>query len=77
MNIDKIRTLCHAEPFHTFTIHLSEGRQVAVEHPDFIAFAPSGRLVSVYHPDDSESIIDVMLVSDVTVHSKPRPSSGR
>ena len=36
MNIEKIRHLCHAEPFVPFTIHLPDGRSVAVAHPDFI-----------------------------------------
>ena len=77
MNIEKIRHLCKTEHFVPFTVHLPDGRAVAVEHPDFVAFAPSGRLISVYHADDSESIIDVMLVSDITLRTKGRRASGK
>jgi hypothetical protein len=77
MNIDKIRELRHAEPFVPFCLHLPDGREVTVTHPDFIALAPSGRRVSVYHADDSESIIDVMLVSDVPRQAKSRRSNGK
>lgn len=36
-------------------------------HPDYVAFAPSGRLIVVFQPDDSHNAVDVMLVSDVSV----------
>ena len=68
MTIERIRELCHAEPFRSFTIHLPGGRLVQVEEPDFVALAPTGRLVAVYQPDDSETVMDVRLVSDITIN---------
>src|SRR5258708_239982 len=55
MKIEKIRELCWAEPFKPFVIHLPDLRHVAVAHPDFIAFFPSGPSFIVVQPDDSES----------------------
>ena len=72
MTIQKIRELRHAEPFNPFVLHLPDGRNVAVEHPDFMALSPRGRLMSVFQLDGSESLIDVMLVSDVTVKERSR-----
>ena len=74
MTIEKIKQLCDAEPFRPFVIHFPDGRRVNVAHPDFVALAPSGRLISVFQPDDSESLIDLMLVSDVTIKGRARPN---
>jgi hypothetical protein len=72
MTIDKIRQLYEARPFHPLTIHLADGRQIVVEHPEFMARAPSGRTVVVYQPNDSFNIIDLLLVTDLEV----QPSSN-
>jgi hypothetical protein len=67
MTIDKIRQLYEGRPFQPFTIHLADGRQIVVEHPEFMARAPSGRTVVVYQPNDSFNIIDLLLVTDLEV----------
>ncbi len=70
MTIEKIRELCNAEPFRPFVIHFPGGRRLPVEHPDYIALAPSGRLISVFKKDDSEALVDLPLISDITVKSR-------
>ena len=57
-----------------FTIHLADGRQLPVLHREFLAFAPSGRTVIVYQPDDSFNVVDLFLVTDLEV--KPGTSSA-
>ena len=68
MTIDQFRQLRDAEPFQPFTIHLADGRNVPVHHPEFVAASPSGRTVIVYQPDDSFNIIDLLLVTDLEVN---------
>jgi hypothetical protein len=72
VTIEKIRELCHADPFRPFVIHFPDGRRVEVVHPDFVALSPTGRLISVFQPDDSESLIDLMLISDVSIKGRTR-----
>ena len=72
MTTEKIRELCHAEPFRPFVLHFPDGRRVTVVHPDFVALSPAGRLISVFEADGTESLIDLMLVSDVTVKARAR-----
>lgn len=84
MRVEEVRKLYGAEPFRPFTLHLADGREISVGHPEFMALAPSGRTLTVYQPDDSFNIVDLMLVTDLEV--KPdwktgtggpaRPSSG-
>jgi hypothetical protein len=77
VTIEKIRELCHAEPFRPFKLHFPDGRNIGVQHPDFIALSPTGRMVSVYQPNGSESIIDLMLVSDVTIKMPRARRNGK
>jgi hypothetical protein len=48
---------------------LADGREIEVEHPEFMARAPSGRTVVIYQPDDSFNIVDLLLVTDLEVKS--------
>ena len=67
MTIERIRTLCDQHPFQPFTIRMSDGRQIAVPHRDFIALGPGGRTLIVYEPDESFHIVDLLLVTDLHV----------
>ena len=71
MTIDKVRELYGARPFQPFAIHMADGREILVEHPEFLARASSGRTIVVYQPNDSMNIIDLLLVTDLV-----KPSSN-
>jgi hypothetical protein len=40
-----------------------------VSHPDFVAMSQSGRTVIVTHPDDSFSVLDLLLMPELEVRS--------
>lgn len=67
MTIEQVRRLYDAQPFRPFTMHLADGRELAVRHREFLALAPSGRTLFVYQPDDSFNVVDVFLVTDLEV----------
>jgi len=69
MTTDQLRNIWKAEPFQPFIIHLADGRQVKVVHPDFLSRSPSGRSIIVYQPDESFNVIDLLLVTDLEVNS--------
>ena len=74
MRIKELREINETRPFHPFVLHLADGRAVPVKHPEFLASAPSGRMIVVFQPDDSLNIIDLMLVTDIEMnpaHSAP------
>jgi hypothetical protein len=77
MTSEQLRNLWKAEPFHPFTIHLADGRNVAVRHSEFLIASPSGRSIIVYQPDDSFNVIDLLLVTDLEVTSNGRGKGGR
>jgi hypothetical protein len=77
MTIEQIRNLYDAQPFAPFVMHLADGRQIAVQHREFMAASPTGRTVVVYQPDGVANIIDLLLVTDLEVRSAPNGSRKR
>lgn len=75
MIIEKVRDFYNAQPFQPFVMHLADGRQIPVQHPEFIATAPSGRTVTVYQPDDTLNVVDLLLVTDLEM--KPDKNGAR
>ena len=67
MTVDQFKQVWKADPFRAFTIHLADGRDIAVSHIDFVTTSPSGRTIIVYQPDDSFNVIDLLLVTDLEV----------
>lgn len=75
MTVEQMRAFYNAQPFRPFVIHLADGREVAVDHREFVMAAPSGRTVSVYQPDDTLNVIDLLLVTDLEI--KPASNGSR
>jgi hypothetical protein len=75
MTIERLKELYEAQPFRPFLIHLADGRELPVQHRDFIMAVPSGRTVIVAQPDDTVNIIDLLLVTDVEI--KPHGNGAR
>ena len=75
MTSDRLKEVLTSEPFHPFVIHLADGRNLEVSHPELVAISPSGRTAVVFTRDDASHYIDLLLVSDLEV--KPHPSNGR
>jgi hypothetical protein len=70
MTISEFRNMLGAQPFRPFAIHLADGRSIPVKHREFALPSPSGRTVIVYQPDDTFDIIDMLLVTSLTVNGK-------
>jgi hypothetical protein len=70
MNIEQLRAAYKAEPFTPFVMHLADGREISVQHREFMMLFPSGRTMIVAQPDESYNIIDTLLVTDLEFKSK-------
>jgi hypothetical protein len=69
MTTNELQNAWKAQPFRPFVLHLADGRQIKVVHPDFLNRSPSGRTVIVYQPDESWNVIDLPLVTDLEIRS--------
>jgi hypothetical protein len=67
MTTEQFRTTLHLQPFRPFTIRMADGRTFQVAHPDFVALSPSGRTAIVFQPDESYSIFDLLLMTELQV----------
>ena len=61
MTFGEIKKLYYATPFRPFEIVSTSGRQVRVNHPEFMALSPDEDAVVVYE-SDGHLTIDVPLV---------------
>ncbi len=62
MRAENLQELIHATPFQPFAICMADGKRAVVDHPEFIAHRPGGRVAVFVGPDDSTCYIDVALV---------------
>ncbi|HET6246834.1 MAG TPA: hypothetical protein VFE47_03970 [Tepidisphaeraceae bacterium] len=74
MTVEQLKSVHYAKPFRPFTIHMGDGREFRVDHPEFLSRSPSGRTIIVYGKDDNFSVLDMLLVTELEVHP-PHPSS--
>jgi hypothetical protein len=70
MTAQEFRSVFDAEPFRPFTVHLADGRAVAIPHQEYALLSPTGRTLIVYHDDDSFQVLDLMLATGVQVNGK-------
>jgi hypothetical protein len=57
-----LRTM-KARPFRPFSMHLVDGRELEVRHPELIALTAGGRLANLWTgSDDPPEVIDVLIV---------------
>ena len=77
MTATEFHKLQRANPFSPYTIHLADGRAIPVPHPDFVAISPTGRMVTAYTADGDFHIVDIFLVTDLTVGAGRRRPKKR
>lgn len=76
MTTDQLRAALRNSPFRPFTIRMADGRAFSIAHPDFISMSPAGRTVVVYNTDDSASVIDLLLMTELEL-APPTPLSSQ
>ena len=66
-------TLKHT-PFRRFTIHL-DGRSIDVDHPEQVLLTPHKTTVVVALPDEGIQILDMELISSLSLKGRGRSSA--
>jgi len=69
MTIEQFRATLQQLPFRPFTIRMADGRSFEVAHRDFIAQSPSGRTVIVVQENESYSVLDLLLMTELAVQA--------
>ena len=67
MTSAELKSTIRQQPFRPFTIRMVDGRSFTVSHPDFVMVSPTGRTAIIFEPDDSYSVVDLMLMNELDV----------
>ncbi len=67
MTGEQMKTVHEARPFRPFTLHLADGSSVEVSHPELMWRTQGGRTVFVNTAGEEVSIIDLLLVTKITL----------
>ncbi len=70
MTAEQLRAMRETQPFRPFTMHLADGRTLTVPHRDFVSQSPGGRTIIVYRSDESFSVVDLYLVTELEVQTQ-------
>ncbi len=73
MTVEQLKNVHGSKPFRPFTIHMGDG-SFRVDHPEFLSRSQSGRTIVVHHTDESFSVLDMLLVTELEVHSPVQPA---
>jgi hypothetical protein len=76
MTIEELRRQWSAAPFRPFRLHLDDGREYRVDHPEFLSFSRSGRTIAVSDVDDAFEIIDLLHVVSLRIGNGQRSKRG-
>jgi hypothetical protein len=67
MTIEQIDKVHQARPFRPFTIHLADGTKHRVVSPEFMSRTPGGRTIVVSAGEDAVAVVDLLLVTKITM----------
>jgi hypothetical protein len=63
MTIEQLRQAHQAQPYVPFSLHLADGKQLEVPHPEFLSHSETGRTVIVHDQGERWNVIDLLLVT--------------
>lgn len=65
MTGNQVRDLLGATPFRTFSLLLTDGRSVVIDHPDLVKGSGDERLLTIYSRPDQVEVVDLTHVVSV------------
>ena len=69
MTTEQLKNVHGAKPFRPFTIHLADGTSLDVSHPEILWRTQGGRTIFVNTSGEHVAIVDLLLVTKLTVHN--------
>ena len=78
MIAEEIRTLQRAEKFEPYTVVTSDGKELYVQHPDYLLITPSNETVYIYSTETEREIVAVPNITRIIPGlPKARPRKRR
>ena len=67
MTTEAIKTAVQSRPFRPFTVRLANGLQIQIVSQEHIALHPDGKTFIVFEPAGGYRIVDIPLVTNISV----------
>ena len=77
MTTEQVHALLRARPFVPFTIHLADGRELRVDHPENAVVSDLGLSAGVVNPEGVIEIVDLLLVTSLRPHNGRSRTRGK
>jgi hypothetical protein len=68
MTTEAIKTAVQQRPFRPFSVRLADGSEIQIQSQDNVAVHPTGKTFVIFEPDGGYRIVDIPLVTDMSVH---------
>ena len=68
MTTEAIKTAVQSRPFRPFIVSLANGLQIPIQSQEHVAVHPDGKTFIVFEPDGGYRIVDIPLVTDLSVN---------
>lgn len=77
-SIEELKQIKDRRPFEPFDIHLADGRELRITHPDSVAWHAGGipRVLLVAHADGSEFVDPTLITALRVPHSENTRDAG-
>jgi hypothetical protein len=75
VTVEQITLRQKATPFQPYSIMLADGRELAIDHPDFVSVSNKDNLITLFDLAGGAEIVDLMLVVSLR-YGEQRPTSA-
>ena len=72
MKVSELRRAHQARPFRPFRVHLADGREIRVTHPENLMVSSDGRCAAIYVPGEGTEILDMPLMTAIDFRRRRR-----
>ena len=68
MTTEAIKDAIQRRPFRPFSVRLADGAEIQIQNQDYVALHPVGKTFIIFEADGGYRIVDIPLVTDMSVH---------
>jgi hypothetical protein len=65
MTLERLAQFHGARPFRPFRLHVADGRNFDVTHPECLTYSPTGRTIVFVKDEASMEVFDLLLITSL------------
>jgi hypothetical protein len=77
MTLERLAQFHGARPFRPFRVHIADGRNFDVLHPECLAWSPAGRTIVFVKGEEHMEVFDLLLVTSLEQLSNAKSRRSR